>query len=310
MVPKKTVYEGVKSTLNQYTKVKDAVVTLNNGLKMPILGLGTYKIRGTEQIYNVVDNALKAGYRSFDTASVYGNEEAIGSALCSLLPKYGLKREDIFITSKLAPKDQGALKVTKAVEESLEHLCVDYIDLYLIHWPGVGNVTVDKEENRTLRLESWAGLVSLQEKGKLKAIGVSNYTHRHLTELLSFSSVLPSVNQVEFHPYFRQSDELLTLCANYNILLQAYCSFGGTGVRELFEDEKILEISKKLEVKPCQILLRWALQNGYAIIPKTVDGERMKENTKLDFVINEEDMEFINSISYRKKFAWDPENVF
>lgn len=304
------MYEGVKLLLNHSVKVLDTSINLNNGLKMPILGVGTYKIRGDEQIFNVIDNALNAGYRSFDTAAVYGNESAIGIALKSLLPKYGLTREDIFITSKLAPKDQGSLKVISAVENSLKCLCSEYIDLYLIHWPGAGNLDVNKEENRTLRRESWEGLVSLYEKGKLKAIGVSNYTHRHLADLLSCSAVPPAVNQVEFHPYFHQPEELLNLCGEHNILLQAYCSFGGTGVIDLLQDEVVVGISRKLAVKPSQVLLRWALQCGYAIIPKTVHGGRMKENTELDFVIPEEDMLQINNLSHRRKFAWDPESVF
>ncbi|KAJ9591683.1 hypothetical protein L9F63_001770, partial [Diploptera punctata] len=271
--------------------------------------VGTYRVHGQSVIYRVIEAALRAGYRSFDTAAVYRNEEAIGLAFKSLLPKYNLKREDIFLTTKLDPSEHGKGKTTKAVHESLEKLGTSYLDLYLIHWPGVARLPVISPQNAVLRAETWQELVSLHKKGILKAIGVSNYTIKHLKELLSNSgSVVPAVNQVEYHPHYPQP-ELLKFCQEQGILVQAYCSLGGSSDKLLLEDPTVISIAKKLSKTPAQLLLRWALQQGIGIIPKSVSPERIASNFLLDFNIPDSDINSLNNLSVREKYAWDPNQV-
>ncbi|XP_047110999.1 uncharacterized oxidoreductase MSMEG_2408/MSMEI_2347-like [Schistocerca piceifrons] len=290
--------------------VQDYVYKLNTGREFPMVGFGTYKIKGKNLIYSVIDAALKAGYKSIDTAAVYGNEEDIGLALKDLLPKYNLKREDIFITTKLAPSDFGRERAVKAVEKSLKNLGVDYIDLYLIHWPGVSSVPVDSSVHRKERFETWETLTNLYNTGCLRAIGVSNYTVRHLAELLDKDNIVkPAVNQVELHPYFRQ-EQLRTACEKAGILVQAYCSLGGSaGANHLLNDSTVVEVAQRLGRTPAQVLLRWALQLNAAVIPKSVNPDRIASNIALNFELLPKDMELLNSLKTVKKFAWDPEIV-
>jgi len=304
------VYQGTLAALQPSADPLATKITLNNGLKMPIVGFGTFTIRGRELIFKVVEAALLAGYRSFDTAAVYNNEEDIGDAFKTLLPKYNLKREDIFITSKLAPRDQGSSKVYDAVLRSLSALGVSYIDLFLIHWPGVSGIDVASRENKKLRTESWQGLVDLYRAGKLKAVGVSNYTSRHIHDLIAHSTVTPAVNQVEFHPHYRQAEDLLNLCAREGILLQAYSSLGGNSTSSVLEDPQVKEVAGKVGASPAQVVLRWALQMGFAIIPKSVNPERIKENAQLSFELEKEDLETITNIRHRQKYCWNPDTVF
>ncbi|KAK9509229.1 hypothetical protein O3M35_006587 [Rhynocoris fuscipes] len=304
------VYKGTIEVLSPSLKVAETKVKLNCGTDMPVVGFGTYTIRGPRIIYNAIDAALAAGYRSFDTATSYENEEDIGRALKDLLPKYNLKREDIFITSKLAPKDQGADRVYNAVIRSLKLLDVSYLDLYLIHWPGAHGIDISNKENKKLRMESWQGLEDLHKAGKLKAIGVSNYTARHLKEVLNHSSIPPAVNQVEFHIYYRHPEELYKLCAESGVLLQAYSSLGGNNTKAVLADPQIKKIADDLDVLPAQVLLRWGLQSGYGIIPKSQTPERIISNIQLDFTLSDEQMKILNNIQHRQKFAWNPDTVF
>ncbi|XP_049959406.1 uncharacterized oxidoreductase MSMEG_2408/MSMEI_2347-like isoform X2 [Schistocerca serialis cubense] len=282
--------------------VQDYVYKLNTGREFPMVGFGTYKIKGKNLIYSVIDAALKAGYKSIDTAAVYGNEEDIGLALKDLLPKYNLKRE--------APSDFGRERAVKAVEKSLKNLGVDYIDLYLIHWPGVSSVPVDSSVHRKERFETWETLTNLYNTGCLRAIGVSNYTVRHLAELLDKDNIVkPAVNQVELHPYFRQ-EQLRTACEKAGILVQAYCSLGGSaGANHLLNDSTVVEVAQRLGRTPAQVLLRWALQLNAAVIPKSVNPDRIASNIALNFELLPKDMELLNSLKTVKKFAWDPEIV-
>ncbi|KAK6617811.1 hypothetical protein RUM43_014039 [Polyplax serrata] len=284
--------------------------TLNNGNSFPLIGFGTYLIRGTETIRNVIDISLAAGYRSFDTAAVYGNEEDLGKAFEELLPKYNLKRSDIFITTKLSPLDQGKGRARAAALNSLKKLNQSYVDLYLIHWPGVSGVDVRSDENSKARKESWFDIVELHKEGLLRNIGVSNYTVSHLKELLNDGGgVKPVVNQVEYHPLCRQTD-LLEFCKNERILLQAYSSLGGTGKTDtLMNDPVVKEVAEHVGKSWSQVLLKWALQNGAAIIPKSTTEKRIYSNIDLNFELSKEDMNKLNSLNKTQKFAWDPASV-
>lgn len=291
-------------------KVVDKTVTLNSGLLFPIVGYGTYTIQGEQLIHDCIDWALAAGYRAIDTAAVYGNEEDIGKALRALLPKYNLTRKDIFITSKLSPKDQGANKVYEAVTGSLSRLGVTYIDLFLIHWPGASGIPIDSKENKRLRTESWKGLEDLHKSGQLRSIGVSNYTVRHLEELLKICTVKPAVNQVEFSIHYRQSVDLFALCDTHKIIIQSYSSFGGNdNSANLLSDPVVEKVALVCKATPSQVLLRWVLQKGCTIIPKSTHKERIEENIRLDFELNSTRMNALNNISRRIKYAWNPDAV-
>lgn len=283
---------------------------LNTGQALPAIGFGTFCIQGKEKIFSVLDEALSAGYRLIDTAAVYGNEEDIGESLQALLPRYGLKRSDIFITSKLSPGAQGGGKKTEeAARRSLRNLRTNYLDLYLIHWPGSSGITIDDPKNKILRANSWSTLVELKEKGQLRAIGVSNYTIKHLEELLSQNSAVPAVNQVEWHPHYYQPS-LLEYCNRHGIVLQAYSSLGGSHQRTLINDPTIEEISNKLHRSKAQILLKWALQQEVAVIPKASTRNHIFGNIDLDFEIPPEEMNVINNLrSKNHKYAWDPSEV-
>ncbi|GLH03623.1 Aldo-keto reductase AKR2E4 [Gryllus bimaculatus] len=282
-------------------------------LKLPPAGLemGTFRVTGGNNIYRCIEAALKTGYRLIDTAAVYNNEEDIGKALAELLPKFNLKREDIFITSKLyvgsvAPSDLRHDKVEKAVMTSCTKLGTSYLDLYLIHWPGAAGVPGTDSINATLRSGVWAALTKLYQKNIVHAIGVSNYTVDHLKKLLSNDyGVKPAVNQVEIHPHYRQP-ELTAFCKEHNIYVQAYCSLGGSGQDALMKDPSVEAIARTLQRPAAQILLRWALQNNLLIIPKSLSPDRIRSNIELDFTIPEQEMKVLNNMSHQHKYAWDP----
>ncbi|XP_014234856.1 uncharacterized protein LOC106657708 [Trichogramma pretiosum] len=284
---------------------------LLSGTEMPLVGIGTYKIRGDEVIERVLDESLEVGFRSIDTAVVYQNENSIGLALKKLLPKYNLKREDLFITTKLAPNVSGdPEKIRESVHNSLKFLNTTYLDLCLIHWPGKGRLIENSPENASARVVTWDTLVELKRKGLIKSIGVSNFTIKHLEHLKQHSSVVPDVNQVECHPHYRQ-DELIEYCKKEGILLQAYSSLGTSDPNDhtkLLGSSVVQKIATKLNVSPARLLLRWALQRGLAIIPKAVKTEHIQDNIKLDFEISEEDMKELSSLP-QEKYAWNPDNV-
>ncbi|KAK1889717.1 putative oxidoreductase [Dissostichus eleginoides] len=272
-------------------------VLLNTGVQMPLLGLGTYKLVGPEDVYQAVDAALAAGYRSFDSAAVYRNEADLGRVLKELLPKNGLTREDVFITSKLGPKDQGEGAMEGALR-SLAQLDLGYIDLYLIHWPGTQGRVVTDQRNPGNRAESWAALEKLHAQGKLKAIGVSNYTPAHMRELIQSCKIPPALLQVEFHPRLCQT-ELRKVCEEYEVCFQAYSSLGKG---ELVTDPVVLEVSKNCERTPAQVLLRWAVQQGVPVLPKSSNPDRIKDNARLfDFTLSDTDMDRLSALDFLGK---------
>ncbi|XP_071020079.1 glyoxal reductase [Oncorhynchus clarkii lewisi] len=280
-------------------------VLLNTGARMPLLGLGTYRLRGPDEILQAVDAALSTGYRSFDTASVYRNEADLGRALRRLLPEHGLSRADVFITSKLGPKDQGS-RAREGALRSLELLDLDYIDLYLIHWPGTQGLGVGDKRNPENRAQSWAVLEELHAQGKLRAIGVSNYTPGHMKELLEGCCVTPAVIQVEFHPRLSQG-EMRHLCGENGVCFQAYSSLG-TG--SLLQDPLVVQIAQGYGLTTAQVLLRWAVQQGVPVLPKSSHPTRVAENGHVfDFELTAEDMERLGGMDCGQKYCWDPSQV-
>lgn len=275
-----------QNTLNFSTKVR-----LNNGVEMPILGLGTWQINSGKETEEAVRCALKTGYRLIDTAQIYGNEESVGKAL----HKSGIPREEVFITTKLWNSDHGYKSAIAACEGSLKRLGLSYIDLYLIHWP----VT-------SLRNETWKAMETLLEEGKCRAIGVSNYAVRHLEELLNGSSAVPAVNQVEFSPYLYQK-ALLEFCCSCGIQLEAYSPLT-RGLK--LGDPRLVSIARKYHKNTAQILIRWVLQRGVVAIPKSSKEENIRDNTSVfDFIISPEDMRVLDSFNEDLRIGWDPSTV-
>ncbi|XP_053198899.1 uncharacterized oxidoreductase YtbE-like [Scomber japonicus] len=280
-------------------------VLLNTGVQMPLLGLGTYKLREFEDVSRAVDAALASGYRAFDSAAVYQNEVELGRALRELLPKHGLTREDVFITSKLSPKEQGE-KAMQGALSSLSQLDLGYIDLYLIHWPGTEGLEVTDQRNPVNRAQSWVTLEELHAQGKLKAIGVSNYTPAHMRELMQSCKVPPAVLQVEFHPQMCQA-ELRSVCEEFGVCFQAYSSLGKGN---LVTDPVIMEVAKNCERTPAQVLLRWAVQQGVSVIPKSSHPDRIKDNARLfDFTLSDTDMNRLSALDCGHKYCRDSSAV-
>jgi diketogulonate reductase-like aldo/keto reductase len=269
----------------------DTKLKLNNDIEMPIFGLGTFQMRSGKETQQAVLYALEAGYRLIDTAQMYGNEEDVGQAL----RKSGIAREEVFITTKLWNSEHGYQKALNACEESLEKLGLSYIDLYLIHWPVQG-----------LRNETWKALEALLEKGKCRAIGVSNYMIRHLEELLSNSKTIPAVNQVEFSPYLYQKD-LLEFCRSHDIQLEAYSPLTKG---HMLNDPKLLTIAKEYSKSTAQILIRWVLQKEVVVIPKSSRRERILENADVfDFKISSDDIRLLDSFNQDLRTSWDPSTI-
>lgn len=269
----------------------DTKVKLNNGVEMPIFGLGTFQMRSGKETEQAVLYALEAGYRLIDTAQMYGNEEDVGEAL----RKSGISREEVFITTKLWNSEHGYQKALNACEESLEKLGLPYVDLYLIHWPVQG-----------LRNETWKAMQTLLEKKKCRAIGVSNYMIRHLEELLANSDKIPAVNQVEFSPYLYQK-ELLDFCRSHKIQLEAYSPL--TKGHKL-SDPQLVMIAEKYSKSPAQILIRWVLQKDMVVIPKSSNKERILENADVfDFEISPDYMSLLDSLNQSLRTSWDPTTI-
>ena len=264
---------------------------LNNGIMIPRLGLGVYQSPPGEVTQGAVEYALKVGYRHIDTARIYGNESDVGAAL----RKSGIKREDMFITTKLWNSDQGYETALKACDDSLKRLGLKYLDLYLIHWPVP-----------EVRNESWDALTKLLKDGKCRSIGVSNYTIQHLTELLEDADVVPMVNQVEFSPFLYQK-QLLDYCEKNKIQVEAYSPLT-QGAK--LNHPTIQQIAKKHGKTPAQVLLRWSLQHNLVTIPKSVREERIKENSQVfDYNLTSEDMRVLDSLDENFRNSWDPTNA-
>ncbi|CAG8584181.1 9614_t:CDS:2 [Paraglomus occultum] len=263
--------------------ITTASFRLNNGVEMPACGLGTYRIKQPEIIDSVVRQAVKCGYRLVDSAAVYKNEEAIGKTIRSIIEdtSSGLRREDFFITSKLAPRDHGFETAYNACLTSLKKLDLGYLDLFLIHWPGSQRLTQDNPRNKVNRQQSYKALEKLYGEGKVRAIGISNYTLAHLEDLLTYASITPQVHQFEVHPLLYQT-ELIDFCKRYNILVQAYSSLGeGKLVDGSHNIEGVETMAQKHGVSEAQVYLRWGYQHGFGVIPKSTNLQRIQKNSEI-----------------------------
>ncbi|KAK3770010.1 hypothetical protein RRG08_043172 [Elysia crispata] len=285
-------------------------IKLLSGHQMPLIGLGTFKITGYENVFKTMEAALASGYRSFDTASVYRNEIDIGRALKELLPKFKLQRQDIFITSKLGPAEQGKSNASQALEGSLQRLGCEYLDLYLIHWPGAHKLKPGDRMHQKLRAESWAELENAYRQNKVNSLGVSNYLPSHLEELLATCAVKPSVLQIEYHPHLIQTN-IKSLCDKHHIHLQAYSSLGTSNTENLLiKDPKVKEISAHCHKSPAQVLLRWAVQQQIGVLPKSTNPEHIAENIDVfSFTLSEEQMFELSQLDHQKHYCWDPAQV-
>jgi diketogulonate reductase-like aldo/keto reductase len=268
-------------------------VQFKNGDSMPALGYGTWKLSEGEEAYTAVQEALSAGYRLIDTAAVYGNEISVGKAIAG----YEIDRRDIFLTTKLWSDDLGYESALDACRRSLERLGMEYVDLYLIHWPS-GPEWAD----------AWRALVQLQQDGLAKHIGVSNFTGKHLEELKRISDVVPEVNQIELHPYiYDQQIEILQYCRDNSIVVEAYSPLvQGDALNDLM----IAQIADKYQKTSAQILLRWAIQHHTIPLPKSSHPDRIEENFDIfDFEIVDDDMLVLDGVSNGNRVTHDPQDM-
>ena len=269
----------------------DSKLKLNNGVEMPMFGLGMWQIPSGGPAQRAVTHALQAGYRLIDTARMYGNEEDLGLAVRAS----GLPRDEVFITTKLWNSDHGYEATLKACEGSLKRLGFPSMDLYLIHWPVPG-----------ARKDTWRAMERIVKEGKARAIGVSNYMIPHLEELLASSNVVPAVNQVELSPFLAQR-ELIEFCRRHGIAVEAYSPLT-KGHR--LADKRLAAVAGKYAKSVPQILIRWGLQHGIIEIPKSARAEHIRENAMVfDFEIRPEDMRGLDSMGGDLHMAWDPTNA-
>lgn len=269
-------------------------VKLNNGLEMPVLGLGVFQVEDGQVVIDSVKSAIRNGYRSIDTAAIYQNEEGVGQGIKEALEENGLKREELFITSKVWNADLGYQSTLDAFELSLNKLGLDYLDLYLIHWPVEGKF-----------VESWKALETLYKNGKVKAIGMSNFQIHHLKEVIANAEIIPMVNQIELHPMLSQV-ELREFLKENSIQVEAWAPLMQG---QLFENETLQEIANKHNKSIAQVVLRWHLQNGIVIIPKSIKEHRIQENANIfDFELTEEDMTLINALNQNHRVGPDPDH--
>lgn len=273
------------------TSLQDTI-KLNNEVEMPAMGLGVFQVEN-DTTAEIVKNAIELGYRSIDTAAIYGNEAGVGEGIQLALASTGLNREGLFITSKVWNAGLNYEETISAYEESLEKLGLDYLDLYLIHWPGNDKFA-----------ESWTALEDLYQVGKIRAIGVCNFNISHLQDLLKTARVTPVINQVEFHPRLQQRS-LREFCKEHNIQLEAWAPLMQGG---LLEDTTIAKIAEKYGKSNSQVILRWDIQNEVITIPKSVRKERMAQNADIfDFSLTDEEMQIINAMNLDKRVGPDPE---
>jgi diketogulonate reductase-like aldo/keto reductase len=269
------------------SSIKDCTL-LNNGLKMPWLGFGVFQINDGQEVEHAVRSALEIGYRSIDTATVYGNERGVGKAI----RESGILREDIFLTTKVWNDDQREKRTLAAFEESLKRLETEYVDLYLVHWPVKGCYQ-----------ETWQVMEEIYQSGRAKAIGVSNFLVHHLEDILRDSQIVPSVNQVEFHPFLVQP-ELLRFCQSHKIQVEAWSPLMDG---KITNEQAVQKLAGKYHKTPAQIALRWDLQHEVVTIPKSTHSNRIAENSQIfDFELSQADMNVLDALDEGKRVGPDP----
>ncbi len=263
-------------------------IRLNNGVEMPLLGLGAYAPRHQQEVQQAVEWALEAGCRHIDTAAIYGDEREVADGIAAS----GLPRSAVFVTTKVWNDDQGFDNTLRAFDKSLANLRLDVVDLYLVHWPV-----------REHRRETWLALEKIYAEGRARAIGVSNYYQPHLDELFTYASVTPAVNQFEFSPYCHLPD-VLTYCRQHNIQPEGYAPL----VRgQKSNDPRLMAIAEAHGKTTFQVLVRWSLQHGVVTIPKSVKRDRIRENFDVfDFALSPDEMALMDTFHDNTRFGWDP----
>lgn len=270
-------------------------VTLHNGVEMPVLGLGVFKVEEGQEMITAIKAAVKLGYRSIDTASIYGNEAGVGQAVQELIEEGVVTREELFITSKAWNADLGYEETLAAYEQSLQRLGLDQLDLYLIHWPVPGKYG-----------DAWRALEKLYGDGRVRAIGVSNFQIHHLEDLLATAEIVPVINQVELHPKLTQY-ELQHYCADHGIRLEAWSPLMQG---QLLEHPMLSTIAEQHGKQVAQVILRWNLQRGVITIPKSISAERIADNAQLfDFVLTDEQMQQIDALHEHIRVGPDPDHI-
>ncbi|MDL2224631.1 aldo/keto reductase [Eubacteriales bacterium OttesenSCG-928-M02] len=256
------------------------VTKLHDGVDIPMIGFGTWQIPEGPTCADIVAHAIKVGYPSIDTATAYKNEKSVGEGI----QNGGVPREQLFITTKLWNDDQGYDSTLKAFDASMEKLGLSYLDLYLIHWPG-----------KDRYLDTWKAFIRLKEDGRIRSIGVSNFLPAHLDVIINETGVVPSVNQLETHPYLHQKEALI-YCKEKGILVETWSPL--MSGKEALSDPTIAEIAKAYGKTPAQVILRWHVQNGFRVIPKSITPKRVEENIQIfDFALSQEDMERMNALT-------------
>lgn len=280
-------------------KSPQSTAKLNNGYKIPVLGFGTFLMPPGQTAYDSVRTAIDAGYRHIDTASVYKNEADVGRAVRDS----GIPRKEIFVTTKLWNDDQGYEPTLKAFQKSLEKLGLDYVDLYLIHWPRIKRAPDDWVR---LDRETWDAMQQLYEDGLIKAIGVSNFKAHHLESLMEMSVIKPMVNQIELHPGLLQQ-ETVDFCRKYDIAVEAWGPFSRGN---LLKAGLLNDMAAKYGKTPAQVCLRWHLEKGFIPLPKSVTPSRIVENTEIfDFSLSADDLALISEIDIDTGTGYDPDKV-
>jgi diketogulonate reductase-like aldo/keto reductase len=266
-------------------------VTLNDENTIPVIGLGVGELSDSET-EQAVSTALEAGYRLIDTAAAYGNEEAVGRAIAAS----GVPRSEMFVTTKLATHDQGFQSSQDAVKASLERLGLDYVDLYLIHWPG---------GDASKYVHSWGGLMKRREDGDTRSIGVANFHPEHLSTVIDLSYFTPAINQIELHPLLNQA-ALRATNAEYGIVTEAY---GPLGVGRLLDNPAIATMAQAHGKTPAQVLIRWSIQLGNVVIPRSATPDRIKSNLDVfDFELTDDEMATLNGLDSGTRFRPNPDD--
>lgn len=269
-------------------------ITFYNGNEMPIVGLGTFRVENNDECAASVKHAIENGYTHIDTAMIYENEDKVGQGIAEGLASTGLKRSDLFITSKLWLDDYGRQNVADAYETSLNKLGLDYLDLYLMHWPGT---------DEALMIDTWQGMEDLYKNDKVKNIGVSNFNIEHLEALLAQVSIKPVINQVEFHPYLLQSS-LNRYLEVQNIHMESWSPLMNA---QILEDKTVNAVANEVGKSPAQVIIRWNIEHGVVVIPKSVTPSRIEENINVfDFALTAEQIEKLDNLNEERRIGPDP----